>query len=187
MRYYTTLTAVATKTKPVVDCDNHRFTTIIKSTSTAPTISLPSKEAIFCHTLNIFLVGCQRLRAILRLHLNSSERGRLDSRPAGRLVGWLVGWSAGQLVSWSVGQLVGRLVGWSVGRLVGLSVGRSVGRLAGRSVGWSVGRSVGRSVGWSVGWSVGCWLVGLKKGLPGFGGFSSKRKSCWGHVPLHYQ
>jgi hypothetical protein len=53
----TTLTAVATKTKPIGDDDDHQFTIINNSASTAAPIGLPPKMAEFCHTSNISLLG----------------------------------------------------------------------------------------------------------------------------------
>ena len=50
--YYATLTAAATKTKPIGDDDNRRFTIILNSASTAAPIGLLPKMAEFCHTPN---------------------------------------------------------------------------------------------------------------------------------------
>jgi hypothetical protein len=77
------LTAAATKTKPIGDDDDRRFTIIVNSTSTAAPIGLPPKMAEFCHTPNRLLLGRQCRRALLRLYFNSSATG------------WLVGWSVG--------------------------------------------------------------------------------------------
>ncbi len=71
----TTLTAAATKTKPIGDDDNRRFTIIINGASTAAPIGLPPKMAKFCHTPNRLLLGCQCRRALLRLYFNSSATG----------------------------------------------------------------------------------------------------------------
>jgi hypothetical protein len=81
--YYATLTAAATKTKPIGNDDNCRFTIIVNSASTAAPIGLPPKMAEFCHTPNRLLLGRQCRRALLRLYFNSSATGRL--------VGWSVG------------------------------------------------------------------------------------------------
>jgi hypothetical protein len=75
--YYATLTAAATKTKPIGDDDDRRFTIIINSASTAAPIGLPPKMAKFCHTANRLLLGCQCRRALLRLYFNSSATGPL--------------------------------------------------------------------------------------------------------------
>ncbi len=73
--YYAMLTAAATKTKPIGDCDDRRFTIIVNSISMAAPIGLPPKMAEFCHTSNRLLLGCQRCRALLRLYFNSSATG----------------------------------------------------------------------------------------------------------------
>jgi hypothetical protein len=70
------LTAAATKTKPIGDSDDRRFTIIVNSVSIAAPIGLPPKMAEFCHTSNRSLLGCQRCRALLRLYFNSSATGR---------------------------------------------------------------------------------------------------------------
>jgi hypothetical protein len=70
------LTAAATKTKPIGDCDNRRFTIIANSVSMAAPIGLPPKMAEFCHTSNRLLLGRQRCRALLRLYFNSSATGQ---------------------------------------------------------------------------------------------------------------
>ncbi len=82
--YYATLTAAATKTKPIGDYDNRWFTTIVKSALTAPPIGLLLKVAKFCLTSNILLVGCWRRHALLRLYFNSS----VSSWLVGRSVCW---------------------------------------------------------------------------------------------------
>jgi hypothetical protein len=74
--YFATLTAAATKTKPIGDYDDRRFTIIVNNASTAAPIGLPPKMAEFCHTSNRLLVGRQRRRALLRLYFNSSATGR---------------------------------------------------------------------------------------------------------------
>jgi hypothetical protein len=73
--YYATLTAAATKTKPIGDDDDRQFTIIVNSASTAAPIGLPPKMAEFCHTSNRSLLGRQCLRALLRLYFNSSATG----------------------------------------------------------------------------------------------------------------
>jgi hypothetical protein len=70
------LTAAATKTKPIGDCDDRRFTIIVNSVSIAAPIGLPPKMAEFCHTSNRSLLGRQRCRALLRLYFISSATGR---------------------------------------------------------------------------------------------------------------
>ncbi len=70
------LTAAATKTKPIGDCDDRRFTIIINSVSMAALIGLPPKMAEFCHTSNRSLLGRQCCRALSRLYFNSSATGR---------------------------------------------------------------------------------------------------------------
>ncbi len=75
--YYAMLTAAATKTKPIGDCDDRRFTIIVNSISMAAPIGLPPKMAKFCHTSNRSLLGRQRCRALLRLYFNSSATGWL--------------------------------------------------------------------------------------------------------------
>ncbi len=72
----TMLTAVATKTKPIGDDDDCRFTIIVNSASTAAPIGLPPKMAEFCHTSNRSLLVRQCRRALLRLYFNSSATGR---------------------------------------------------------------------------------------------------------------
>ncbi len=52
---YAMVTAAATKTKPIGDCDDHRFKIIINSVSMAAPIGLPPKMAEFCHTSNRLL------------------------------------------------------------------------------------------------------------------------------------
>ena len=74
--YYATLTAAATKTKPIGDDDDRRFTIIVNSASTAAPIGLPPKMAEFCHTSNRSLLGRQCRRALLRLYFDSSATGR---------------------------------------------------------------------------------------------------------------
>ncbi len=74
--YYDTLTAAATKTKPIGDDDDRRFMIIVNSASTAAPIGLPPKMAKFCHTSNRLLLGSQCRRALLRLYFNSSATGR---------------------------------------------------------------------------------------------------------------
>jgi hypothetical protein len=87
--YYATLTAAATKTKPIGDDDNCRFTIIVNSSSTAAPIGLPPKMAQFCHTPNRLLLGRQCRRALLRLYFNSfatgwsAVGGRLEIKAAG--------------------------------------------------------------------------------------------------------
>jgi hypothetical protein len=55
--YSQQLTEVATKKTSIGDCQYHRLTTLVNSTSTAVLIDLPPKGAKFCHTSNILLVG----------------------------------------------------------------------------------------------------------------------------------
>ncbi len=74
--YYATLTAAATKTKPIGNDDNRQFTIIVNSASTAAPIGLPPKMAEFCHTSNRSLLVRQCRRALLRLYFNSSATGR---------------------------------------------------------------------------------------------------------------
>ncbi len=74
--YATTLTAAATKTKPIGNDDDRQFTIIVNSASTAAPIGLPPKMAEFCHTSNRSLLGRQCRRALLRLYFNSSATGR---------------------------------------------------------------------------------------------------------------
>ncbi len=74
--YYATLTAVATKTKPIGNYDDCQFTIILNSTSTAAPIGLPPKMAKFCHTSNRLLVGRWHRRALLQLYFNSSAVSR---------------------------------------------------------------------------------------------------------------
>jgi hypothetical protein len=86
--YYATLTAAATKTKPIGDDDDRRFTIIVNSTSTAAPIGLPPKMAEFCHTPNRLLLWRQCRRALLRLYFNSSATswsavGRSEIKAAG--------------------------------------------------------------------------------------------------------
>jgi hypothetical protein len=69
------LTAAATKTKPIGNDDDCRFTIIANSASTAAPIGLPPKMAEFCHTPNRLLLGRQCRRALLRLYFNSSATG----------------------------------------------------------------------------------------------------------------
>jgi hypothetical protein len=71
------LTAAATKTKPIGNCDNCWFTIIVNSVSMAAPIGLPPKMAEFCHTSNRSLLGRQHCRALLRLYFNSSATGWL--------------------------------------------------------------------------------------------------------------
>jgi hypothetical protein len=80
--YYATLTAAATKTKPIGDDDNRRFTIIVNSTSTAALIGLPPKMAEFCHTPNRLLLGHQCRRALLWLYFNSTATGRSEMKTA---------------------------------------------------------------------------------------------------------
>jgi hypothetical protein len=77
------LTAAATKTKPISDDDDPRFTIIVNSASTAAPIGLPPKMAEFCHTPNRLLLGRQCRRALLRLYFNSSATGRSVGRSVG--------------------------------------------------------------------------------------------------------
>jgi hypothetical protein len=70
------LTAAATKTKPIGDDDDRRFTIIVNSASTVAPIGLPPKMAKFCHTSNRSLLVRQCRRALLRLYFNSSATGR---------------------------------------------------------------------------------------------------------------
>jgi hypothetical protein len=81
--YYATLTAAATKTKPIGDDEDCRFMIIVNSASTAAPIGLPPKMAEFCHTPNRLLLGRQCRRALLRLYFNSSATGRLVGRSVG--------------------------------------------------------------------------------------------------------
>ena len=101
--YYATLTAAATKTKPIGDDDDRRFTIIVNSASTAAPIGLPPKMAKYCHTSNRSLLGRQCRRALLRLYFNSSATGR-------RLV---VGWWL-VVGRWSVGNNGYRALGGSL-------------------------------------------------------------------------
>jgi hypothetical protein len=71
-----TLTAAATKTKPIGDDDDRRFTIIVNSASTAAPIGLPPKLAEFCPFSNRSLLVRQCRRALLRLYFNSSATGR---------------------------------------------------------------------------------------------------------------
>jgi hypothetical protein len=71
-----TLTAAATKTKPIGDDDDCRFTIIVNSASTAAPIGLPPKMAEFCHTSIRSLLVRQCRCALLRLYFNSSATGR---------------------------------------------------------------------------------------------------------------
>ncbi len=66
----------ATKTKPIGNDDDCRFTIIVNSASTAALIGLPQKMAEFCHTFNRSLLGHQCRRALLRLYFNSSATGQ---------------------------------------------------------------------------------------------------------------
>jgi hypothetical protein len=72
----TTLTAAATKTKPIGNDDDRRFTIIVNSASTAAPIGLPPNMAEFYHTSNRSLLVRQCRRALLWLYLNSSATGR---------------------------------------------------------------------------------------------------------------
>jgi hypothetical protein len=74
--YYATLTTAATKTKPIGDDDDRRFTIMVNSASTVAPIGLPPKMAKFFHTPNRLLLGRQCRRALLRLYFNSSVTGR---------------------------------------------------------------------------------------------------------------
>ncbi len=75
--YHATLTAAATKTKPIGNDDDRRFTIIVNSASTEAPIGLPPKMAEFCHTCsNRSLLVRQCRRALLRLYFNSSATGR---------------------------------------------------------------------------------------------------------------
>jgi hypothetical protein len=78
--YYATLTAAATKTKPIGNDDDRQFTIIANSASTAAPIGLPPMMAKFCHTPNRLLLGRQCRRALLRLYFNSSAIGRSVGR-----------------------------------------------------------------------------------------------------------
>ncbi len=82
--YYATPTAAATKTKPIGDDDDRRFTIIVNSASTAAPIGLPPKMVKFCHTPNRLLLGLQCRCALLRLYFNSSATGWLVGRSVGR-------------------------------------------------------------------------------------------------------
>ncbi len=64
------------------DTDNCRFTTLVKSTSTAVPIGLPLKTAKFCHTSNRLLVGRWCHHTLWQLQFNSSVVSH-----------WSVGWS----------------------------------------------------------------------------------------------
>ncbi len=81
--YYATLTAAATKTKPIGNDDDCQFTIIVNSASTAAPIGLPPKMAEFCHTPNRLLLGRQCRHALLRLHFNSSATGWSEIKAAG--------------------------------------------------------------------------------------------------------
>ena len=85
--YYATLTAAATKTKPIGDDDDCRFTIIVNSASMAAPIGLPPKMAKFCHTPNRLLLGRQCRRALLRLYFNSSATGRSVGNKGCRALG----------------------------------------------------------------------------------------------------
>jgi hypothetical protein len=85
LRY--TLTAAATKTKPVGDDDDRQFTIIVNSASTAAPIGLPPKMAEFCHTPNKLLLGRQCRRALLRLYFDSSATGRSVGNKGCRALG----------------------------------------------------------------------------------------------------
>jgi hypothetical protein len=74
--YYATLTAAATKAKPIGDYDDCRFTIIVNSASMVPPIGLPPKMAEFCHTSNRLLLGRRHCSALLRLYFNSSAVSR---------------------------------------------------------------------------------------------------------------
>ncbi len=74
--YYATLTAAATKTKPIGDDDDRRFMIIVNSASTAVPIGLPPKMTEFCHTSNRSLLVRQCRRALLRLYFSSSATGQ---------------------------------------------------------------------------------------------------------------
>jgi hypothetical protein len=63
----------------ISNTDKCGLTTLLNSASTALPISLPPKEAKFCHTSNILLVGRQCRCALSWLYFNSSA------------VGWSVG------------------------------------------------------------------------------------------------
>jgi hypothetical protein len=102
VRKYVTLSAVWLfyyKKKTIGKTDNHVYTTLVNSASTALPIGLPPKGAKFCHTSNILLVGIDAAVPYRRYILIPL-----------RSVGQLVGWSVGQLVGW----LVSQLVFWSV-------------------------------------------------------------------------
>jgi hypothetical protein len=73
---YATLTAAATKTKPIGNDDDRQFTIIVNCASKAAPIGLPPKIAEFCHTFNRSLLVRQCRRALLRLYFNSSATGR---------------------------------------------------------------------------------------------------------------
>jgi hypothetical protein len=70
------LTAAATRTKPIGDCDDRRLMIIVNSISMAALIGLPPKMAEFCHTSNRSLLGRQRCCALLWLYFNSSATGQ---------------------------------------------------------------------------------------------------------------
>jgi hypothetical protein len=72
----TTLTAAATKTKPIGNDDDCQFMIIINGASTVAPIGLLLKMAKFCHTSNRSLLGRQCRHALLRLYFNSSATGR---------------------------------------------------------------------------------------------------------------
>ena len=101
--YYATLTAAATKTKPIGDDDDRQFTIIVNSASTAAPIGLPPKMAEFCHTSNRSLLVRQCRRALLRLYFNSSGTGRRSVVGGWSVVGW-----------WSVGNKGCRALGGSL-------------------------------------------------------------------------
>jgi hypothetical protein len=91
--YYATLTAAATKTKPIGDDDDRRFTIIVNSASTAARIGLLPKMAEFCHTPNRLLLGRQCRRVQLRLYFNSSATGRSVGQSVGNKGCWALGGS----------------------------------------------------------------------------------------------
>jgi hypothetical protein len=76
------LTAAVTKKPQSVILTIANKITLVNSTSTALPIGLLPKEAKFCHTSNILLVGRQCRRALLQLYFNSSVSG------SWLLVGW---------------------------------------------------------------------------------------------------
>ncbi len=89
--HYATLTAVATKTKPIDDNTDRRFMIILNSASTAAPIGLLPKMAKFCHTSNRLLLGHQCRHAQLRLYFNSSATSRSVGQSVHNKGCWVLG------------------------------------------------------------------------------------------------